>query len=67
LRKKKREKKHANPKKMWGKNEKTMWGENKKKERQNKKTKINEKTAKKKPKQKKQIHVGKLQYFPHAF
>jgi hypothetical protein len=50
-----------------GKNEKTMWGKNKKKERQNKKTKINEKTAKKKPKQKKQIHVGKLQYFPHAF
>jgi len=34
---------------MWGKNEKTMWGGgNKKKQRQNKKTKINEKTTKKK-------------------
>ena len=33
-----------------GKNEKTMWGENKKKEIQNEKTKINEKTAQKKTK-----------------
>jgi len=51
-----------------GKNEKTMWGENKKKERQNKKTKINEKTAKKKNQNRKNKYTwGSYSIFPTRF
>ena len=53
-----------NSKKNRVKNENKCGVKQQKKEKQ---TNINEKTEKKKPKHEKKKHMGKLQYFPHAF